>query len=253
MGETIPLFDDVAVGAMHEALRIVEALLFAASEPLSDAELAARLPPQVSAAKVLDRLRQHYAHRGVNLVRIDGKWAFRTAADLGWLLNREAPPLKKLSRAAMETLAIIAYHQPVTRADVEDIRGVALSRGVLDVLLEAGWVRLRGRRKSPGRPLTFGTTSAFLDHFTLESIADLPNLDDLQGAGFLQGGLPKGFCVPAPSDDVALGPDEWPVEPDAQEDSGEEDCAAEDAADEDSAEANLEENEPGDERTPADG
>ena len=126
-------------------------------------------------------LQRQYAERGVNLVRVAGRWMFRTAPDLAWLLAREDQEKRKLSRAAIETLAIIAYHQPVTRADIEDIRGVAVSKGALDVLMEAGWVRMRGRRKAPGRPITYGTTPAFLIHFGLDAIADLPGLDELQG------------------------------------------------------------------------
>ena len=127
------------------------------------------------------RLQAEYAPRGVNLVRVAGKWTFRTANDLAWLLARDSVEPKKLSRAANETLAIIAYHQPVTRAEIEDIRGVTVSKGTLDVLLETGWIRPRGRRKAPGRPLTFGTTETFLSHFGLEAIGDLPGLDELKG------------------------------------------------------------------------
>jgi segregation and condensation protein B len=146
-------------------------------------------------------------------VRIAGKWTFRTANDLAWLLSRDVVEPKKLSRAALETLAIIAYHQPVTRAEIEDIRGVSASKGTLDVLLETNWVRLRGRRKSPGRPVTFGTTDAFLAHFGLEALGDLPGLEELKGAGLLEGGLPPGFSVPMPSDEPGLRDDEDPLEP----------------------------------------
>jgi segregation and condensation protein B len=138
---------------------------------------------------------------------------FRTAGDLSWLLSRETVEPKKLSRAAMETLAIIAYHQPVTRAEIEDIRGVSTSKGTLDVLLETGWVRLRGRRKAPGRPVTYGTTPAFLLHFGLEALGDLPGLEELKGSGLLDGRLPPGFTVPAPTDDPTLREDEDPLEP----------------------------------------
>jgi segregation and condensation protein B len=158
-------------------------------------------------------LQAEYATRGVNLVRVAGKWSFRTAKDLAWLMAREAIEQKKLSRAATETLAIIAYHQPVTRAEIEDIRGVSASKGTLDVLLETGWIRPRGRRKTPGRPLTFGTTEAFLSQFSLEALGDLPGLDELKGAGLLDTRLPGGFNVPSPSDDPALRDDEEPLEP----------------------------------------
>jgi segregation and condensation protein B len=157
-------------------------------------------------------LQRRYADRGVNLVRVAGRWAFRTATDLSWLLAREDQEKRKLSRAAIETLAIVAYHQPVTRADIEEIRGVAVSKGALDVLMEAGWVRMRGRRKAPGRPITYGTTQAFLAHFGLDAIGDLPGLDELQGAGLFDGKLPPGFGVPQPDDDAGLRPDEEPLE-----------------------------------------
>lgn len=201
-----------ATGARPEDLRLLEALLFAAAEPLDEATLAARLPEGVDIAAALRRLQDEYAARGVNLVCIAGKWTFRTATDLAWLLARDAVVMRKLSRAAMETLAIIAYHQPVTRAEVEDIRGVSMSKGTLDVLLETGWIRPRGRRKAPGRPITFGTTEAFLAHFGLEALSDLPGLDELKGAGLFDGRLPAAFSVPAPSDDPGLRDDEEPLE-----------------------------------------
>ncbi len=197
-----------------EALRIAEALLFAAREPLSAEELAGRLPQGAAVEAVLADLATLYAGRGVNLVRVAGKWAFRTARDLSWVLARDVVETRKLSRAAMETLAIVAYHQPVTRAEIEEIRGVATSKGTLDALLETGWVRLRGRRKAPGRPVTYGTTAAFLDHFGLDAIGDLPGLEELKGAGFLEGRIPPGLAVPAPSDDIALRDDEDPLDDD---------------------------------------
>jgi segregation and condensation protein B len=196
----------------HEDLRLLEALLFASAEPLDETTLASRLPDGIDVQAALARLQQDYAARGVNLVRIAGKWTFRTAHDLAWLLAREAIEQRKLSRAALETLAIIAYHQPVTRAEIEDIRGVSISKGTLDVLLETGWIRPRGRRKTPGRPITFGTTDAFLGHFGLEALADLPGLDELKGAGLFDGRLPAGFTMPVPSDDAALREDEDPLE-----------------------------------------
>jgi segregation and condensation protein B len=195
-----------------EHLRLLEAMLFASAEPLDTATLAERLPDEMDVEAALAALQQEYATRGVNLVRIAGKWTFRTANDLAWLLSREAVETRKLSRAALETLAIIAYHQPVTRAEIEDIRGVSTSKGTLDVLLETGWIRPRGRRKAPGRPLTFGTTEAFLAHFGLENVTDLPGLEELKGAGLFDGRLPAGFAMPAPSDDPALRDDEDPLE-----------------------------------------
>jgi segregation and condensation protein B len=146
-------------------------------------------------------------------VRVAGKWSFRTAGDLSWLLSKETVETRKLSRAAIETLAIIAYHQPVTRTEIEDIRGVSTSKGSIDVLLETGWIKPRGRRKVPGRPLTFGTTEAFLSHFGLDAVGDLPGLEELKGSGLLDGRLPAGFAVPMPSDDPALREDEDPLEP----------------------------------------
>ena len=197
-----------------EALRVAEALLFAAAEPLGRDELAGRLPEGADIDAVLSDLRQLYAGRGVNLVQVAGKWAFRTAGDLSFVLARDVVEPRRLSRAAMETLAIIAYHQPVTRAEIEEIRGVATSKGTLDLLLETGWLRLRGRRKAPGRPVTYGTTPAFLSHFGLDAIDDLPGLEELKGAGFLEGRLPPGLAVPTPSDDMTLRDDEDPLDDD---------------------------------------
>jgi segregation and condensation protein B len=196
-----------------EELRILEALLFAAEEPLDEKVLATRLPAGVEVRALLLRLQLDYAPRGVNLVCVGGKWTMRTAGDLAWLLTRESVVTKKLSRAAIETLAIVAYHQPVTRAEIEDIRGVTTSKGTLDVLLETGWVRLRGRRKAPGRPVTYGTNEVFLSHFGLEALTDLPGLDELKGAGLFEQALPPGFAVPVPSDDPTLRDDEEPLEP----------------------------------------
>jgi segregation and condensation protein B len=196
-----------------EELRLLEAMLFASPEPLDEASLAARLPQGIDVHAALLDLQQEYASRGVNLVRINSKWTFRTAGDLAWLLSTETVESRKLSRAAIETLAIIAYHQPVTRAEIEDIRGVTTSKGSVDVLLETGWIRPRGRRKSPGRPVTYGTTETFLSHFGLDAVGDLPGLDELRGSGLLDGRLPPGFSVPMPSDDQALQEDEDPLEP----------------------------------------
>ncbi|MEW6767818.1 MAG: SMC-Scp complex subunit ScpB [Pseudomonadota bacterium] len=195
-----------------EELRLLEALLFASTEPLDEAALAKRLPDGVDVKAALEQLKADYAMRGVNLVRVANKWTFRTATDLAWLMTRESTETRRLSRAAIEMLAIIAYHQPVTRAEIEEIRGVMTSKGTLDVLLETGWIRPRGRRKTPGRPLTFGTTEAFLSQFSLETLGDLPGLEELKGAGLLDTRLPTGFDVPAPSDDPALRDDEEPLE-----------------------------------------
>ncbi len=205
---------DEASPALAEAARIAEAMLFAASEPLAEAEIERRLPRGIAVGSVLDQLKADYASRGVNLVRVGGKWMFRTATDLAWLLAGGEGEQKRLSRAALETLAIVAYHQPVTRAEIEDIRGVAISKGTLDVLLETGWVRLRGRRRTPGRPITYGTTQNFLIHFGLDAIADLPGLEELKGAGLFESGLPSGFSIPQPSDAEVLAADEDPLEGD---------------------------------------
>ncbi len=199
--------------ARPEELRLLEAILFASPVPLDETQLARRLPAGVDVREALAKLQAEYAARGVNLVRLGKKWAFRTAADLAWLMTRLSREPKKLSRAAIETLAIIAYHQPVTRAEVEDIRGVAASPGTFDVLLETGWIRLRGRRKAPGRPLTYGTSEGFLEHFGLENVGDLPGLDELKGAGLVDGRLPPDFAVPVPSDDSTLREDEDPLDP----------------------------------------
>ncbi len=195
-----------------DAARIAEAILFAAREPVPAAAIAERLPQGTDAEAVLRDLSRFYAGRGVNLVRVAGAWAFRTAPDLSYLLSRDRVEPRRLSRAALETLAIVAYHQPVTRAEIEDIRGVSTAKGTLDTLIETGWVRLRGRRKSPGRPVTYGTTPAFLDHFGLDSIADLPGLEELKATGFVEGGLPPGATIPLPSDDSTLREDEDPLE-----------------------------------------
>lgn len=196
-------------------LRIVEALLFQATEPMSEAQLAEHLGPGVDVSALVAELTAFYAPRGINLVRVAGKYALRTAADLSYLLERHAVTERRLSKAALETLAIIAYHQPVTRAEIEDIRGVSTSAGTLDILLETGWVRPRGRRRAPGRPVTYGTTDRFLEHFSLDSIRDLPGLSELKGSGLLDSTLPTGFTMPEPRDIASLMPDEMPL--DAQE------------------------------------
>jgi len=195
-----------------EELRILEALLFAAEAPLDEKVLAKRLPEDADAHALLTQLQKEYETRGVNLVRVAGKWTLRTAADLAWLLTHESTVTRKLSRAAIETLSIVAYHQPVTRAEIEDIRGVMLSKGTIDALMEVGWVKIRGRKRTPGRPVTYGTTEAFLVHFGLENVNHLPGTDELKAAGFLDAIPPSGFDVPNPSDQLA--PDEDPYEGD---------------------------------------
>ena len=184
--------------AFDDAMRVVEALLFASRDPLSEQELSQRLPEGVALSEVLQGLADQYASRGVNLVRVAGKWAFRTANDLAGLLVREQTEPRKLSRAALETLAILAYHQPVTRAEIEAIRGVATSKGTLDVLLETGWARIRGRRKAPGRPVTYGTTTAFLEHFGLAEITDLARLAGIEGGRVLRRYAATGLCCAGP-------------------------------------------------------
>jgi segregation and condensation protein B len=168
-----------------ERIRLLEALLFAAAEPKRAAELAQHLPDDADVEALLGELRQLYANRGVELRRVGQGWAFRTAEDLSGKLRVEREVTRKLSRAAVETLAIVAYHQPVTRAEIEEIRGVGLSKGTLDALLEVEWIRPRGRRQSPGRPVTWGTTQAFLDHFGLSDVGDLPGLEELKAAGLI--------------------------------------------------------------------
>jgi segregation and condensation protein B len=195
-------------------VRVAEALLFASTEPLEPQAIARLMPHEVDVGAVLGELERLYRPRGVNLVRVAGKWMFRTAPDLGHLLKTESEEPKRLGRAALETLAIIAYHQPVTRAEIEDLRGVSLSKGTLDTLLEAGFVRLRGRRRTPGRPVTYGTTEGFLIQFGLDRVSDLPGLEEIAAAGIAEGEIPTGLGVPLPSDDPALRADEDPLEPD---------------------------------------
>ncbi len=176
----------VDAGERERWLRFVEAVVFASAEPVDENDLRRRLPEDIDLKGLLAELSAHYAERGVTLARIGTRWAFRTATDLGPMLQVEQPQRRRLSRAAVETLAIIAYHQPATRAEVEEVRGVAMSRGTLDTLLEAGWIAPRGRRETPGRPLQWGTTNAFLDHFGLESARELPGLEELRAAGLLE-------------------------------------------------------------------
>jgi segregation and condensation protein B len=187
----------LVVPTPEEQERMVEALLFAAPEPLTAAQVAERLPQGSDARATLERLRRRYEGRGVNLVRAGQTWAFRTAPDLRFLLAREVVETRKLSRAGIETLAIVAYHGPVTRTEIEEMRGVSVSKGTLDHLIELGWVRPGRRRDTPGRPATFVTTDAFLAHFGLESPSDLPSLADLRAAGFL-GGEQEDLPLPSP-------------------------------------------------------
>ncbi|HEV7383361.1 MAG TPA: SMC-Scp complex subunit ScpB [Phenylobacterium sp.] len=189
--------------------REVEALLFAAAGPLSDADLAKRLPQGADVAGAIAALQAHYQGRGVELVAVAGRWRFQTAVDLAWLMTDEREEPRRLSRAAQETLAIVAYHQPVTRAEIEAVRGVQASKGTLDVLLELGLVRMRGRRRTPGRPITYGTTDAFLEHFGLASVGDLPGAAEMRAAGLLSLDLPADFVVPDPN---ALAADEDPLD-----------------------------------------
>jgi segregation and condensation protein B len=192
-----------------DAVRAAEALLFAGGEPVTAKELGEKLGPAVDVAAVLMKLKAEYAGRGVQLVEAGGGWRFQSAPDLASLFaeTREAP--RRLPKAALETLAVIAYHQPVTRAEIEDIRGVGLSRGSMELLLEIGWIRPRGRRRTPGRPLTFGTTDAFLSHFALASLDALPGKDDLKGLGLLDPRAAGQLDVPRPSEE--LSPDEEPL------------------------------------------
>ena len=199
---------------LERNLRVLEALLFAANEPLDANSLLAFVGEGADIGELLLTLQARYATRGVNLVRRGDKWAFRTAEDLGFLLRRDEHDSRPLSRAALETLSIIAYHQPATRAEIEEVRGVATGKGTLDLLMEAGWIRMRGRRRTPGRPVTYGTTDAFLDHFGLETLSDLPGLDELKGSGLLSSRLPPNLQIPLPFDGAALRDDEDPLDPD---------------------------------------
>lgn len=183
-------------GALAEGVRRAEAVLFAAGEPLSAEQVAEILPQGIEAGEVLMALRAVYSRRGVNLVEVAGKWRFQTAQDLSYLFVEERQVQKKLGQAALETMAIIAYGQPVTRAEIEAVRGVAVAKSVIDTLLESGWVRVRGRRKTPGLPITYGTTDRFLEHFGLESLDTLPGKADLEAEGLLTDVIPSGFQMP---------------------------------------------------------
>ena len=206
---------------LGEQERMVEAILFASAEPVSVADLNARMPHGADAARALPELQKRYEGRGVRVVRVGEAWAIRTAPDLGFLMQKETTETRKLSRAAIETLAIVAYHQPVTRAEIEEIRGVSVSRGTVDQLLELEWIRFGRRRDTPGRPVTYVVTQAFLDHFGLESARDLPGLRDLRAAGLLDNRPPPGTALDEPGDEQSdlFGEEPSPAppaEPDGQ-------------------------------------
>lgn len=182
-----------------EIERRIEALLFAAAGPLTAAEIAQRLPEGCNVARAISGLRARYEGRGVELECVADRWRFRTAPDLAFMMTEEREEPRRLSKAALETMAIIAYHQPVTRAEIESVRGVTISKGTLDLLLEMGFVRLRGRRRTPGRPVTYATTDKFLEHFGLATLYDLPGVQEMKAAGLLDLSLPVGFEVPDPT------------------------------------------------------
>jgi segregation and condensation protein B len=230
--EAIPDYDDIATAVRALALaheptraqleheravaertwqkRVLEALLFAAEAPVGVETLRAKLPEGADVVALLAALEEEYAGRGVTLKRVAGKWRFETAPDIAPVLKENRDEPQKLSKAALETLAIVAYHQPATRAEIEAVRGVAVSKGTLDALLEIGWVRPRGRRRAPGRPLVYVTTEAFLEHFGLESLEDLPGKEDFKAAGLLDDKAPDDFEVPDPT--LAIGQDDLPLE-----------------------------------------
>jgi segregation and condensation protein B len=237
-----------------QLLRLLEAILFASGEPIGEKALANRLPEGADLTGLLEELRGLYANRGMHLIQIEDRWAFRTAPDLADKLQIETEVTRKLSRAAIETMAIIAYQQPITRAEVEEIRGVALSRGTLDTLLEAGWIRPKGRRQTPGRPVTWVTTDAFLDHFGLESREALPGLEELRAAGLLDARSAistlgaKAMSAMAPPEDTSEGDGD-------EAEEGEESEAPASTHDFDSvvaaAEAAVEDDEEGEDDTPS--
>lgn len=199
-----------------EQLRMAEAALFASSEPVDERALAERLPKGADIPSLLAELEQSYAGRGVNLIKVGGKWMFRTAPDLAFILQREVEERRRLSRAAIETLAIIAYHQPVTRVEIEEQRGVGLSKGTLDLLMETGWVRPVGRRRTPGRPVTWGTSQEFLTHFGLESLDVLPGLEELKATGLLESEAPSELSPLRAVDDEDETEAELPLSDDAR-------------------------------------
>ena len=184
LNETSPLSN------LNDQLRAVEALLFASSDPLDEKTLTEILPENADIEKILEKIQELYKGRGVELAKVNNKWMFKTASDLSFIMQKEAKVQKKLSKAGLETLSIIAYHQPVSRAEIEEIRGVSVSPGTIDSLLELNWIRIKGRRKAPGNPITYGTTEEFLVHFDLSNIRDLPGLDELKSTGLLDSNLP---------------------------------------------------------------
>ena len=212
----------LAVVRMHpradrsQHMRIIEAILFAADAPVPMEKLQGFFPEGTDVMALLADLQTNYANRGVNLVQVAGHWTLRTSEDLSFVLRRETFEQKRLSKAALETLAIVGYHQPVTRADIEEIRGVVISKGTLDILMEIGWVKMRGRRRTPGRPVTYGTTNSFLSHFGLNEISDLPGLQELKGAGLLDANLPPDFEMPLPRGTDELSAEEDPLDGDEQ-------------------------------------
>ena len=184
LNETNPLSD------FNDQLRAVEAILFASSDPIDEKTLIEILPESADIEKIIEKIQDFYKGRGVELIKINNKWMFKTASDLSFIMQKEAKVQKKLSKAGLETLSIIAYHQPVSRAEIEEIRGVSVSPGTIDTLLELNWIRVKGRRKAPGNPITYGTTEEFLVHFDLTNIRDLPGLDELKSTGLLDSNLP---------------------------------------------------------------
>lgn len=184
----------------RDNLRILEALLFAASEPLDAESMKARLPKNADLTKLLNLMKAQYENRGVNLIKTGQKWSLKTSVDLAPMMKKEKIVQRKLSKAATETLAIIAYHQPVTRAEVEDIRGVQFSPGTLDILMELNWVKPMGRKKVPGSPIIYGTTDFFLEYFGLEQVTDLPGLEELKAAGLLESRLPTNLSIAEPKE-----------------------------------------------------
>ena len=190
MTEDIILNETNPLSHLDEQIRAIEALLFASSDPLDEKTMMEILPANANISKILEKIVKSYEGRGIELKRVNNKWMFKTASDLSFIMQKEAKIQKKLSKAGLETLSIIAYHQPVSRAEIEEIRGVSVSPGTIDSLLEVNWIKIKGRRKSPGNPITYGTSEEFLVHFDLESVKDLPGIDELKSTGLLDSNLP---------------------------------------------------------------